>query len=261
MIDFNKFRFLYRIQLWPHFIRLVRKKISNSIYNDSNSDDIFFSNKYFSEYILKEKSLDLDEVLKKMDKSFSLKNFQSEFKYEINDAQIKVDECPYELGGPTSLALTFYVTEYLKAERVVETGVAYGWSTLSILFSLRNRPESRLYSVDLPYVHLNNDNWVGCAVPSELRKQWSLLRCADRDGLPKIFSNLGKIDLAHYDSDKSFGGRLFSYRLIWRHLRDGGALISDDIGDNLAFLYFCTLVKKEPIIIKENKKFLGLVFK
>ena len=176
-------------------------------------------------------------------------------------ARAQVTECPVKLGGPGNLALLFALSEHLGATRVVETGVAYGWSSLIVLLSLRSRPQGCLYSVDLPYFQLRNDPWVGCVVPPELRRQWRLYRMADREGLPRALGTAGTIDLAHYDSDKSPTGRAWAYPRLWRALRPGGLLLSDDVSDNFTFREFSERVGIEPIIIRDADKVQGILAK
>ena len=72
---------------------------------------------------------------------------------------------------------------------------------------------------------------------------------------------MGLLDLAHYDSDKTIEGRLFAYRLIWRALRPGGILMSDDVSDNLGFKQFCMEIGGEPVIVRQENKFQGLLAK
>lgn len=179
----------------------------------------------------------------------------------FRQAEERVACCPIKLGGAGHLDLLYSLSEYLRATRVVETGVAYGWSSLALLLSVATRPEGRVSSIDLPYLHLANDRFVGVAVPAELRGRWQLFRMADREGLPKALTNLGQIDMAHYDSDKSPAGRLFAYQLIWESLRPGGILISDDVGDNLAFRDFCLDGNIRPTVIQWNGKWQGLAIK
>lgn len=183
------------------------------------------------------------------------------FPAEFGEAERRVADVPMKLGGAGNLSLLFTLCEALQATRVLETGVAYGWSSLALLLSLKDRPGARLYSVDLPYLKFRNDRWVGTVVPDDLHPYWRLYRMADREGLPKALKAAGRIDLAHYDSDKSPAGRSFAYALIWRALRPGGLLISDDVGDNLAFRDFCAERQLQPIIVKQATKYQGIVVK
>jgi len=189
------------------------------------------------------------------------KSLEEIFPEEFAYAQKQVATCTVQLGGASNLSLLFALTQFLRATSVVETGVAYGWSSLAILLSLRKRPGARLYSVDLPYFRLRSDPAVGCAVASELHAQWQLYRMADREGLPRALREAKIIDLAHYDSDKSAKGRSWAYPLLWKALRPGGMLVSDDVGDNFAFKDFAEKLRADPIVVCDGGKFQGLLVK
>jgi len=111
----------------------------------------------------------------------------------------------------------------------------------------------------MPYPNLDNDSYVGCVVPAELRSHWRILRCADREGLPRAMRELGSLDLCHYDSDKSYEGRMWAHPLLWKALRRGGYLVSDDINDNVGFRDFALQVGVEPIIVEYEGKYIGIL--
>lgn len=208
-----------------------------------------------------DQALDAEQALDRLGVNAPLLDPRQCFPAEFDAADRRVAEVPMKLGGAGNLSLLYTLCEGFQARRVLETGVAYGWSSLAVLLSLRNRRGARLYSVDLPYLAFQNDRWVGAAVPDDLRCLWKLYRMADREGLPKALKAAGCIDLAHYDSDKSPAGRRFAYGLIWRALRPSGLLVSDDVGDNLAFRDFCISVEVPPIIVTQAGKYQGIVVK
>jgi predicted O-methyltransferase YrrM len=109
---------------------------------------------------------------------------------------------------------------------------------------------------------MNNDDYVGIIIHKKLKDKWVLQRQADEKGIPlaiKSFNN--SIDMCHYDSDKSYTGRMWSSPIIWNALRKDGLFISDDINDNIAFKHFCESIEKTPIVIKHNNKFVGILKK
>lgn len=171
------------------------------------------------------------------------------------------DKCPVRMGGPGNLDLIYNLAEYCEAKKVIETGVAYGWSSLALLLSMKNRSGSRLISTDMPYANLDNDKYVGCVVPTELRSIWRILPYADRQALPKALKRLGAIDMCHYDSAKSYDARLWAYPKLWDALRCGGILISDDIGDNVAFRDFSASHGLKPIVVGWENKYIGIFIK
>jgi predicted O-methyltransferase YrrM len=165
------------------------------------------------------------------------------------------------MGGAGDLDLLFQAIRRSKARRVIETGVAYGWSSLAALSALRET-DGRLASVDMPYPKEPSEAFVGVAVPAELRDRWTLIREPDRNGLRKAIRAFGGvIDLCHYDSDKSYPGRMFAYPLLWKALRPGGVFISDDVQDNFAFRDFCAEHRIRFALTESDGKFVGIARK
>lgn len=166
------------------------------------------------------------------------------------------------MGGPGDIDLLYAATLLSGARRIVETGVAYGWSSLAILVGIEQTLDARLVSVDMPYPKLGNEQWVGVVVPDELRRNWEIIREPDRNGLVKAIARLGgTIDLCHYDSDKSYRGREFAFAHLWPALAPGGVFISDDIQDNLAFKNFVEAMALTFAVTEYGGKFIGIVRK
>jgi predicted O-methyltransferase YrrM len=177
-------------------------------------------------------------------------------------AERRAAAVPVAMGGAANVELLYDVVQWLRPDRVLETGVALGWSSLAILLALESRGHGELVSIDMPYPGMNNDAFVGVTVPSYLRSRWTLIRRPDRDILRSVLRRLGPIDLAHYDSDKSRPGRAFSYPRLWKALRAGGILVSDDIADNSVFHEFARHVDRDPIVIRKDvDNFLGILVK
>jgi predicted O-methyltransferase YrrM len=170
--------------------------------------------------------------------------------------------CPVSMGGAGEVDLLYSLCLHSRAERVVETGVAYGWSSLAILLALERMQHGCLVSSDMPYAHRSGDRYVGCVVPAEMRGRWKLHQRPDRDVLPRVVQSWPAIDLAHYDSDKSERGRSFGYTLLWEILRPGGLLVSDDIQDNPAFQIFSESTGRKPWVLASREgTYLGILRK
>ena len=60
----------------------------------------------------------------------------------------------------------------------------------------------------------------------------------DHDFLLSFKDQKIRFDFIHYDSDKSYEGRMKNYKLIWSMLNKKGCFVSDDISDNSAFFDF-----------------------
>ncbi len=166
-------------------------------------------------------------------------------------ARAETDVAHLDMGGPGHVDLLYNLARSSKVARVLETGVAAGWSSLAILLALHEKAGARLVSIDMPYPKRNNEHQVGAAVPVQLRSSWTLIRRPDRDALWSALQSLGEIDLAHYDSDKSPQGRDFAYPLLWEHLRPGGVLLSDDVEDNLSFRNFAERVNRRAWVFRK----------
>ncbi len=105
----------------------------------------------------------------------------------------------------------------------------------------------------------NNERFVGAVVPERYRHSWHLLRRPDRGGLEQALAEFSdEIDLCHYDSDKSYQGRLYAYPKLWNALRRGGVFISDDIQDNLAFAEFVEARELSFAVTRSGSKYVGI---
>ena len=165
------------------------------------------------------------------------------------------------MGGPGYIELIFAAARLTGARRAVETGVAYGWSSLALLAAMQGSG-GRLISVDRPYPGAGNEPFVGIAVPDELRKNWTIVREPDRHGLRKAVAGFPDgIDIAHYDSDKSYRGRMYAYPILWNALGPGGIFISDDIQDNMAFAAFVDTRRLSFAVSTAGGKYVGIAIK
>ena len=173
----------------------------------------------------------------------------------------KLEISESDFGGQGHIFLLYGVCENLQAMKVLETGVAYGWSSAAILSSICER-SGKLISVDMPMVRQADYHLIGIAVSQDLKDCWELLREPDRYGLNKAIKKHNySYDLAHYDSDKSYYGRKWSQPLIWQYLRKGGVFISDDIEDNSAFREFVVLHHLDFSVLKFQGKYVGVIRK
>ena len=179
------------------------------------------------------------------------------------DGRNRAKQAHAQLGGPGAIDFLYGCALALSAERVIETGVAYGWSSLALLAAMHRLGQGHLVSVDMPYVKAGNEPWVGIAVLPQLRSHWTLIREPDRNGLSKAIASQppGSLDLVHYDSDKSYWGRQWAYPRLWAALRPGGLFISDDIQDNLYFRQFCRELGLPGVVIEYDRKFVGCLRK
>lgn len=142
----------------------------------------------------------------------------------------------YELGGGGIYPLLYFIVRYMRPEVVVETGVAAGFSSYAFLLAIRHNGRGRLYSSDFPYFRLPNpERFVGIVVEDSLKRDWELYMDGDDKNLPIIAGKVERIDIFHYDSDKSYAGRQRALKIIETKLTEDGVILMDDIQDNSFF--------------------------
>lgn len=254
-------RLAVRPAVWPELARWLARRIRDRVGNGTTAAEEARQAMAEGKAWCAPRAGSPEEALSKLGIEVPLAELQRLFPEDLSAAEISVRSVPFRLGGASNSELIYTLCEALQATRVIETGVANGWSSLAILLSISARPGAALHSVDMPYLKYQNDRWVGIAVPERLKGCWTLHRMADREGLPKALAAFSEIDFAHYDSDKSEAGRRFAYPLLWQALRPGGILFSDDVDDNLGFSRFCDSIGQTPIIVRHGNKFQGILRK
>ncbi len=167
---------------------------------------------------------------------------------------------PVSLGGGGFDALLYFLTRLVRAHAIVETGVAAGFSSRAFLSALDRNGEGRLFSSDFPYFRIENpEAYIGILVEPALRERWALHIEGDRANLPRIAAQAGKIDIFHYDSDKSRAGRNFALDTLRANITDRTIVIFDDIQNNF---HFRDLVKQDAcewMIFASGGKYVGLI--
>lgn len=252
--------FLRKPRYYPELWRFVKWRITSLKDRKLN-----LRNRQMAEAWCAEISTDTGTVLQRITGRQGLASLERLFPDQMAESRQSAEACPIKMGGAGNLELLYHLAEHTQATRIIETGVAYGWSALSLLLSLNKRPGARLISTDLPRPASQCDKHTGCVVPDSLRRLWRVIDQADREALPMALQDMPMIDLCHYDSDKRYEGRTWAYPKLWKALRPGGVFISDDIGDNFAFRDFCTSVGLKPLVLEmatgKGMKYVGVLLK
>ena len=137
-------------------------------------------------------------------------------------------------GDPRLGRLAWCLVRHLRPQVVVETGVARGLTTRTLLEGLQNNGVGRLWSIDLPPFVDGRAQETAIAVPWRLRDRWTLLSGSSRKRLPKLLHTLGQVDLFVHDSSHTARNVRFELEQVWPALPPGGAVLIDDVEKNAA---------------------------
>ena len=189
-----------------------------------------------------------------------------EIKIEIKSiqeyAQNKISKLTVPLGGGGNYILLYFLIRKFKLLNIVETGVAAGWTSLAILRALKKNGKGFLYSSDFPYFRLENpEKYIGYLAKDESNKDnWFLDIRGDDIALPEIVKKLDNntIDLFHYDSDKSYSGRVNALKILSSKINSKTIIIFDDIQNNLHFKEFVKKSNKNFSVYEFEGKFIGI---
>lgn len=234
-----------RPRLWRHFFRVLEEKRRGVVPDETSLAATRRAARAWAE----ERAVSANEALRAVTGDAQLCSLAQECAAEVAVGQERQRACPVKMGSGADYDLLYTLAERTGCTRVVETGVAFGWSSFALLHSVAKR-DGHVISTDMPYPLRDNDAFVGCVVPPRLHRHWTLLRAPDRDALPVALRRLAPIDLCHYDSDKSESGRRWAYPRLWQALRPGGLFVTDDVQDNLGFAEFSAQVNLPPLIVR-----------
>ena len=185
-------------------------------------------------------------------------NFQKSFE-QWGTAKIK--STGVRLGGGGAYTFLYFICRIKKPQTVVETGVAAGWTSAAILNALAENGSGKLYSSDLPYrKRPGADKFIGMLVEDGYKKNWDLYTNGDKKALPEILEKVERVNLFHFDSDKSYRGREFAFKTIKRHLSKDAVLVFDDIQDNFHFKDLVEQYNLQYFVFEFEGKFFGVIY-
>jgi hypothetical protein len=143
-------------------------------------------------------------------------------------------------GDPEFVRAIWCLVRHLRAQRVVETGVAHGVTSRFVLEALARNGGGHLWSIDLPPPAHPELHWhIGIAVDQHSREHWTYVAGSSRRRLIPLLKRVGIIDLFIHDSAHTASNVLFELSHAWAALRPGGAIVVDDIDANWGFQIFC----------------------
>ncbi|MEM3062139.1 MAG: class I SAM-dependent methyltransferase [Nitrososphaerota archaeon] len=208
-------------------------------------------------------------------KSYSIEDLRKDTKHLQNHifdflAKINTENYPskkkpypidYNLDNQSGMFL-YALCKIIQPEIIVETGVAYGLSSLYILQALHENNKGVLYSIDYLFTPWQTKEMIGSAIPRNLRDKWRFIYGPSSEMLPKVLSSVNKVDVFFHDSLHTYKNMKYEFETAWPYIKNNGLLVSDDIVYNNAFYDFCSSRKLESFILQQNSKsFLGIIKK
>ncbi len=196
---------------------------------------------------------DLKKILEKFFENISAEYPSKEKPYPI-DYSIMGDSGPF----------LYRLCRIIKPDLIIETGVAYGVSSSYILKALHDNNNGKLISIDTNFRPWQSEEMIGAAIPKNLRDRWELKIGSSADVLEKVLENNLPVDIFLHDSLHTYKNMYYEFEKAWPHIKKEGFLLSDDITSNNALNDFCKKIKKEPIVMIQNKEpasYLGIIRK
>jgi hypothetical protein len=149
-------------------------------------------------------------------------------------------------GALAQAPLLYVLVRALRPLRLVETGVASGYSSRFLLEALRRNEAGHLHSVGIERFPISGrgadlasrlrDRSVGWLVPPVLRDLWTVHLGTTDELLPTLLrEGLGRIDFFLHDSLHTYDAMRREYSLALERLERGGTLASHDIHNNAAW--------------------------
>ena len=188
-------------------------------------------------------------------------DFFNNLKSEKYPSKKKPYPTEYSIDDKSGLFL-YLLCKLTKPEQIVETGVAYGLSSVYVLQALEENKKGSLHSIDGVFSPWQTKEMIGSAIPSNLKKRWNFHFGSSTKNLNNVLSSVSSVDIFLHDSLHTYKNMMFEFEMAWPCISSGGFLISDDIGDNNAFYDFCTKLNLDFITLKQKSgMYLGIIKK
>jgi len=184
---------------------------------------------------------------------------------KADDAEVATQSKRQRMGGIASVGFLYSLVKAKNKRNCIECGVSMGGSSLSILRALQSNDKGVLHSNDLPYLWLDEPlKDLGVLVSDDLKDRWELTLGDDRDNLPSMLKTIGKVDMAHYDSNKEYSARENFWRRLVPFMDEQCTVVFDDIVDNDHFFDLATSLPKNVwsvFVVEDEDKLFGLLQK
>lgn len=180
------------------------------------------------------------------------KKFFDNIKKEKFPSKKKPYPIDYSINNDSRKFL-YLICRILKPKKVVETGVAYGLSSIYILNALEANNHGKLYSIDSVFRPWQTKEMIGAIIPEELEKRWTLVLGKSKDKLQELLNEITVADIFIHDSLHTYKNMKYEFSTAFEKLEKNGIIISDDILGNDAFFDFTKEMNVENHIVKVDE--------
>ena len=214
------------------------------------------------DWALSKINISINDFLQNLDRSLFNETI-FEIKKIENESIKKLSLINLSLGGGAHYTLLYFLVRKFKPNIIIETGVAAGWSSVSILRALKKNKKGKLFSSDFPYFRLNEpEKYIGILAKDENNyNDWHLNIKGDSIALKEFVSIIPdkSVKIFHYDSDKSYEGRSNAFNTIKNKLADDPIIIFDDIQNNFHFRDLVINLNTNFKVFEFKGKFVGII--
>jgi len=182
--------------------------------------------------------------------------YRKSFEERIKSPRKQFFDSIFDLG-PGMSEFLYSAIIVKKPNKVIETGVAAGVSTNTMLNALHSNGKGELFSVDIT-------EQVGELVEGNLKSRW-LIKILPEIGREKTFARLlrenADATIFLHDSDHSVSWQIKEFTNVVRELTNIELILFDDIGQELIDYIQLNFKHLEILVLDENRKFSGIIRK
>jgi hypothetical protein len=161
-------------------------------------------------------------------------------------------------ADPSLAELAYKLVRERRPATVIETGVARGVTSESILRALAENDFGELQSIDLPPPRMVDAGLVGSAITEELKGRWHYHWGSARRLLPGVLADAAGPRLFIHDSDHSYRHMRWEIETAWAAFEPGDVILCDDAHFHSGFADAAHAVGGEPVLVPRGSDAGGL---
>lgn len=203
--------------------------------------------------------VDIDGFKKELDE---LDKYANNFLKKMEKKTYPSKEKPYPTDysiSSDSRKFLYLLCRIIQPKNIIETGVAYGLSSLYILGAMEKNNSGMLYSIDSIFRPWQSKEMIGSVIPEKFRGRWELVLGKSNLELEKLFNKIENVGIFIHDSLHTYKNMTFEFNCAISKINENGIIVSDDILDNDAFYNFTKDKKRKNYVIKVNDVAIGLI--